>query len=608
MADIGKLRRSSLVSTFGPGAIVDFRADGVPVSAVVAGLEEWDRNFPSPGIANEQSTTEPRLLQKLRLRGINVQGFRLPPVLPDREMENDHRRLIAVQFPTWLQCPRCSRIGQARSWPQRPGKALRYCQICSVGRDEHVIPVRFVIACTKGHLDDLPWHRLVQHRAECLNKGGFLKLEAKGAGLPGLVLSCEKCRASRTMEGIFGPETWKTLGHKCSGHRPWLAAADERNCDAVPRTLQRGAANLYFPVTESALDIPPWSDQLQAMLGQFWSPITAIEDTQQRAMFIQNLASTLQPVLTILGLNIKQLTAEVEHRLRSLEVVKNEDLRAAEYRQFVKGSNTKKKGGQQFETRAADVREELTPWIRQIVRAVRLREVRALLGFTRINPPNEEESTRAPLAVANPGWLPAIEVFGEGVFIDLARPKLEEWEMRPAVRERAQRLAVLWHQDYALRSEKPSTREISPRFLLIHTLAHALMRQLTLDCGYSNASLRERLYVGLNPSDMAGLLIYTATADADGTLGGLQRQGLPDRMARTIPAAIRAMEWCSSDPLCIGDAMAPPEAASGAACHACTLAPETSCEEFNRLLDRALLVGTPDQPELGFFRDFLGKS
>ncbi len=146
----------------------------------------------------------------------------------------------------------------------------------------------------------------------------------------------------------------------------------------------------------------------------------------------------------------------------------------------------------------------------------------------------------------------------------------------------------------------------SARFLLIHTLAHAFMRQLTLDCGYSTAALRERLYVEKGEKGMAGLLVYTATTDADGTFGGLQRQGLPDRMRRTLPAAVQSMEWCSSDPLCISGRMAPPEAASGAACHACVLAPETACEHFNRLLDRALLVGLPDDPDIGFLRGLVG--
>jgi hypothetical protein len=129
------------------------------------------------------------------------------------------------------------------------------------------------------------------------------------------------------------------------------------------------------------------------------------------------------------------------------------------------------------------------------------------------------------------------------------------------------------------------------------------MRQLTLDCGYSSAALRERLYTGPEGSDMAGLLIYTATTDEDGTLGGLQRQGDPSRMERTVQAALAAQEWCSSDPLCIEDLLTGEDSLSLAACHACVLAPETSCEEYNRFLDRAMLLGVPNDRSTGYFSE-----
>jgi hypothetical protein len=133
------------------------------------------------------------------------------------------------------------------------------------------------------------------------------------------------------------------------------------------------------------------------------------------------------------------------------------------------------------------------------------------------------------------------------------------------------------------------------------------MRQLALDCGYSSTALRERLYVDNGDTPMAGFLIYTATTDDDGTLGGLQREGTPERMERTIKAAIQAQTWCSSDPLCIEDLLAGQSSMSLAACHACVLSPETSCEDFNKFLDRALLVGSPSNPSLGFFSDLVSE-
>ena len=607
MSDIGKLRRSGLVSTFGPGAVVDFRAGDAAVSGVIAGLEEWDRNFGPPGSAHPQSTHEPRLMQKLQQRGFQITGFRLPPVLRDQELEKSSDRLVAVEFPRWHQCPSCNLLGPARLWARTPGSAAMHCPECSEGHKVYVVPVRFVMACEHGHLQDFPWHFWTNHKPDCRKPDGFLRLETRSAGLVGIVVSCPECKASANMEGIFAEQTWTRTKLKCQGLRPWLAAADQPGCTQIPRAMQRGATNLYFPVTESSLDIPPWSDRLQSDLGQFWHPIVSIKDAAERRVFISALAGgVLKPTLDAMGWSVDRLAAEIDERLKALNEGSNEDLRAAEYRQFTRGRDTPKEQGGQFEIRTEQVPEELGGCISRIVRAVRLREVRVLTGFTRINPPSDLTGPAiASISKGSPGWLPAIEVFGEGIFIDLDRTRLETWENHPGVKARTTAIDALWTDEHKSRFGEEPKWKPSTRFILIHTLAHALMRQLTLDCGYSTASLRERLYVGSDAPDMAGFLIYTSTTDADGTLGGLQQQGLPDLIRRTVPAAIHALEWCSSDPLCISGHMSAPAAASGAACHACVLAPETACEHFNRLLDRAFLVGTPEAPEIGFFHDML---
>ena len=250
----------------------------------------------------------------------------------------------------------------------------------------------------------------------------------------------------------------------------------------------------------------------------------------------------------------------------------------------------------------------LHPYFSRIVRVVRLREVRALRGFTRINPPGDEDSPDiAAIAVGEPGWLPAVEVRGEGIFLAFNQDTLHRWEVRDLVEVRARRVHAAWRIEWQKRyGEGDLPWRITARYLLAHTFAHALMRQLTLECGYSTAALRERLYVSDGGEGMAGLLIYTATPDSDGTLGGLQRQGESHRVERAVDAAIQAMEWCSSDPLCIEGMIAGSDGLSLAACHACVLAPETACEEYNRFLDRALLVGLPGAPEVGFFSPLLG--
>tara|TARA_B110000091_G_scaffold206452_1_gene243258 strand:- start:394 stop:1032 length:639 start_codon:yes stop_codon:yes gene_type:complete len=206
------------------------------------------------------------------------------------------------------------------------------------------------------------------------------------------------------------------------------------------------------------------------------------------------------------------------------------------------------------------------------------------------------------------GWLPAIDVKGEGIFIALNQNLLVDWESQPQVQERASQIKN-YHESRVLNPDNDNEIKISSalgaRYLLLHSLAHILMKQLSLQCGYSSASLRERLYLGEGDKDMAGIMIYTATSDSDGTLGGLQRQGQSARFALMFREAVRANEWCSSDPLCIKGLVAATESSTLAACHSCLLSPETSCEDYNRFLDRAMLVGTPEDRSIGFFADLL---
>ncbi|RYC30289.1 DUF1998 domain-containing protein [Lichenibacterium minor] len=606
--DIGELRRSAVIGTFGPGAVVDFRTEEAAVSAVISSLEEWDRNFKPAGMLNPQTVFEVRLQKKL-----NVKGFRLPPVRDPLNKQDKERSLVAVRFPRWLQCPGCDRIGDVNQWNGDPGEAACWCTECSRKRSaalgkQYVVPVRFITACEHGHLDDFPWHFWVQHREECNNRNGFLRLRSEEPGLSGIFVSCDECKARRSLDGVFS--TRQRILPACRGKRPWLADGDE-TCGAPDsiRTMQRGASNLYFPVIESALSIPPWSDRLQEAMGVMWD-IVATSPFEQRANTIRLLETHLSDVLTELDLTPEQLSIEVEQRLQAHNAIELDDLRREEYRQLNVAVATSGPD-REFEVRPRQVPDEIRKWISRVVKAVRLREVRAMTGFTRIHPAGDTAAPNiARLSLAPLSWLPAIEVRGEGIFLAFDEERLQKWEKLDSVRARAGLLNERFLQEWRGRqeAETPPPLIVTPRFLLLHTFAHSVMRQLTLDCGYSSTALRERLYIETGEYEMAGVLIYTATGDDDGTLGGLQRQGDSERIGRTVIAAVQAQAWCSSDPLCIDSRLTNPEAMSHAACHACVLAPETACEHFNRFLDRAMLVGLPDEPSVGFFCDLVTRS
>jgi hypothetical protein len=234
--------------------------------------------------------------------------------------------------------------------------------------------------------------------------------------------------------------------------------------------------------------------------------------------------------------------------------------------------------------------------------------VRAVTGFCRLLPlaPTDDTARVAKLSAAPVDWLPAIEIRGEGVFFRLSEARLEQWEANPDVAARAERIDANYRNSFALRNQVPN-RVITPRFLLIHTIAHTVINQWSLDCGYPAGDLRERLYIsGAEDSvKMTGLLIYTATTDAAGSLGGVCALLDKNKLRNSILNAFGSAAWCSADPLCIESEASGVDSLNLAACHNCVLLPETSCEEQNMFLDRGMLVGTLDNPGIGFFRELV---
>ncbi|MCL1062610.1 DUF1998 domain-containing protein [Shewanella benthica] len=605
--EVGKVRQSAVIMNYGSGAIVDFRvpSTGAAVSIVAGGLEQWTKKLNEAGGSSQdmKRLTEPRLAEKLK-----VSHFRLPPVCPDNPQEGDVViPLVGARFPSWLQCPACNTVKPARKWGSEPGNPSRFCSPCSLKLTSdikaYVVPVRFVVACRNGHLDDFPWSEWVHQNSQCRSKE--FKLKSEGPGLAGLFLSCPKCKQRRSMEHIFTKEAHE--GRGCKGDRPWLSDGRE-DCQQKPISMQRGASNLYFPIMESALVIPPWSEEVIRQLGYRWNDIVTAVSAEMRSNYIDAIWDKL--VDDVGDIDIATFKILVEEKVVDSKAASSGNLRWDEYQQFMVASGRTVKSGDEFEVRVETPSTSI-PHLANLQRVVSLREIRVLRSFTRIEPlPGNPPVKQQFLSHNRMGWLPAIDVRGEGIFIALEKSRLKKWELNRAVTNRAAEITT-YSESRVLNPDNISEFKVSPelaaRYLLLHSLAHILMKQLSLQCGYSSASLRERLYLGEGDKDMAGIMIYTATSDSDGTLGGLQRQGQSARFTPMFIEAIRSHEWCSSDPLCIKGLVAATESSTLAACHSCLLVPETSCEDFNRFLDRAMLIGTPEDRSIGFFTDLLSK-
>jgi hypothetical protein len=480
-----------------------------------------------------------------------------------------------------------------------------------------MIPVRFIVVCENGHVDEFPWEEWAHNRpgqpldqAQICDKP-TLRLNYSGkAGLMGLIVKCENetCGAkARSLMGSAGPDSLK--GWRCTGKRPWLGPNGQQECkpEKQPRMLQRGATNFYFPKVASSILIPPFSDPLRRIVDDphNWGLLTSgvQEDgspDETRLRFFAQLKR----------LDFDRLKQVVAQKLAgvgaSSSAESEEEFRYSEYQALLGPSRDVE---DEFVTLAQDMAsygDEVRKYIGNIVLVEKLAETRVLTGFSRISPPPYREFDRqdqSQLSLKTRSWLPAVRVYGEGIFLTLNNTAVDEWATK-AVSERYEEIVANHARIYLKLGRMPRT--LPSRFFLLHTLAHLLIRQLSFECGYGSSSLRERLYCWDEPGkEMTGILIYTAAGDSEGTMGGLVRQGKPGRFESLLLRAVEEARWCSSDPLCIESRGQGIDSLNRAACHACALLPETSCEEGNRFLDRAALVGTPDNPTLGFFADIV---
>ncbi|MFD6289319.1 DrmB family protein [Streptomyces sp. NPDC060205] len=595
----GAVRRAQAITTYGVGSLIAVDHE----SFVVSGLDGAENSW--------RPDEAPRIHERRLARLLDVSHFRLPPASDDDSRDGMRVR----RFPLMHSCPECTELQRHRDFNPPEGRSV--CGTCEVD----LVPSRFVVACEAGHLGEFPYwqwvHRSTERGATAAGQcGGGLRLRSSGrtSSLRSIIVSCTCEKAPEvSMEGSFRRNALKDLGLTCRGTRPWLgASAPAEECGRPLRTLQRGSSTVWQPVLKSALSIPPWSDGRSDPLAEHWEKLRKHKDRAAvegylDAIFDEKWPVSLDEVMTLLDAEREEdpdgsENRSFDHRYRALRNKEYERLRAG-------NDESDHSHDEQFvcENPSGDTGELEPLGITGPMLVKKLREVRALKAFTRLaDPDSSTESHEMPLSASSMRWLPAMEVHGEGVFLRLDETRLDAWQKKHATAvARAERMRSA-HQrvleERAGEQHQAVLSPASPRMVLLHTLAHVLINEWSLEAGYPAAALRERLYAD---DDMAGVLIYTATSDSAGSLGGLVAQGEPALLGRTLRSAVRRAEWCSSDPLCMETGLSSTGGTNMAACHACVMLPETSCEHNNILLDRALLVGTPEEPDLGFFADVL---
>jgi hypothetical protein len=571
------------------------------MSVVVMGLDDWDVRF-----AETVAAVRRRL-------GAQVSALRTPPYLSEvasSQFEADRVGVPVGVFPRWMRCsnPTCRRLAPLDQGlfvlKEHPFRAERmgFEHTGCARRPVPVLPARFLIACRRGHLDDFPWLEFAHRGAPCAHP--LLRLEERGVTgeAADVTVRCEGCPASQSMAQAFGDEAKKRLP-ACRGRHPHLQSFEP--CEERTRTILLGATNSWFPVTLSVLSVPGETAELPQLVERAWPQVEWVTAPE----ILGPLLAT-NPLLAVLRrFDVADVWAAMEaRRAGSGEVAGGDDLLGPEWDAFANPERAPR--GEDFQLRTAPAPPRFSGWIESVVLGERLREVVALIAFSRIDAPEEghvaEEQSfeAAPLSRGGSLWVPCMETRGEGIFIRIDEDALRAWEGRVTGSDLERRLLRAHAAWRVRRYRDPRVGWPGLRYVLLHTLAHALIRQVAIECGYGAADIRERIYASSpdrSGGPMAGVLLYTAASDSEGTLGGLVKLGEPETLERLLARALETARLCSSDPLCAEHDPTGDNSLHGAACHACLFAAETSCEHGNTYLDRAVLVETLAEAGMAFF-------
>jgi hypothetical protein len=609
----GELRQSQLVTTFGPGSMVDL----VDRAVVIGGLEHW-----SWGSERRVSLDDPRLRRSLipRLKALDPdldlapEGYFLMPPAGEGREASPSVGIRALEFPKWFVCQGCHRLWRPTDKELKKG---RYRHQCASNKEASAVPVRFVHACKAGHLSEFPWVHFAHHQekdSRCDAPELFLKEDSLG-DISRIDVECRTCHAHASMSEAT------VLKYRCNGERPWLGGRDMNEpCDQHTELLVRNASHAYFSQVVSALRLPePEPDPIRRRVREpeLWEVLQKVKSQPELELLVglvPKVANGLREYLADASKVVDAIQAERD----AATGVQERPLRSAEYDRLISSpwelpGSVPETGAQFAAYRVKPEALKLPYGVQGLVVVPALREVRVQVSFSRFDSISanlqgeydfvgkQVKPAVLTLPNGNQKWLPAAEVRGEGVFLQLDLEAVRKWETRIEVINRTKQLQQAF--DAEGRGEFPGAR-----FYLLHSLSHLLLTAISLECGYAASAIRERIYCGLAEDegpDMAGIMLTTGTTGSEGTLGGLVEEGR--RIRHHLREAWDLGRLCSNDPVCAAHDPSSPSSdrhTEGAACHGCLYIAECSCERFNKFLDRALVVPTiGNAPELAFFME-----
>ena len=627
------IRRSQLIRPYGVGALYT-QKNGIGV--ITCGLDYWyEKN--GNDISEFQINIEWRLQRQL-----GVSHFRSPPEFREKSFvtsETDHNTNLTIpflRFPQWHFCPSCKNMKKISTKTRGPIP----CNFCEEKAKElkkrfknYLVQVPIVMVCEHGHIEDFPWmqwcHR--SYNSSCGEQ--HLRFEYSGKpGIAGQSVYCGNCKERRSLQGVFSRDRFQSQvtrddeRFKCSKLSPWHNHIErdfqDAQCDAELLVSLRGSNNVYFSVLESSIYVPENINEVPERLKNM------LRNPQIKTVIDTFIALGLDPkekLLSALEIQFKKqfielsefsktsLDLAIENYLHKNEKIKlNEELSEAEFRIPEYNLFKTNYDSEQVRSQIIDINKFegiVSRYISKVSLLKKLTKTEALCGFTRIKSSNNirKRELRNLMWKEEPdfekSWLPAMQASGEGIFLEFNEEHLRKMEIDNNVIKRITKLSD------SIKDPRVDKNKINARFIFLHTFSHILINTLIFECGYGASALQERIYSSddiTNP--MAGILIYTAGGSNEATMGGLVRMGLPGQLEKIFEKAISSSSWCSVDPVCMEAADRGgqgPLSVNLAACHNCALVPETSCESFNKYLDRALVTGTIEDKSIGFFSDEL---
>ena len=643
--DAGDLRPNDLLTYSGPGSIINTRYDAI----MIYGCHRWPQDETRK---RYKILNHPLLQKKLKLDHIRM------PLSHERAFN-----IPCFSFPTWSVCENCNRLQQHDETPPNlnfEGYVCKYCPGNKVDPKKcKVIHARFAVVCDKGHIDEFPWDKWVHSKKpnnECEKKSDepWLVFEAgqDSSALKDYRITCKKCYASRNCSGATESSPFEALNITCSGRSPWLNE-DTEPCftngkETVVKGMQIRAPSMWYSTKMSALKVPKWLHPVDIKLddpnndGQLKATISQlhIQNGQSFAKIIDILPTDFKEIsdqiLDQFNPNwseeqvrddiIKKLEERFDEKDDDDEIPDQIDILQQEYDDLSKTESTSGRITEdefQLETSKIDERYSLlNRYFDSLKQIHKISTISVLTGFTRIKPPDIFETDKDRIChITDPihhqihRWYPGVIDKGEGIFFSLDKERLSKWETNDELKKRSEAI-ITSYAKHAAPGEEPKAKEtrkeimkrFNPRFLLLHTFSHLLMKALAKYAGYAEPSLQERIYG--DDEDINGILIYTS-GSSEGSLGGLVRLGKSEHFEKRLGEAIKRSLHCSRDPICddsdpVADRDVIPSKVhqlSGSSCHACCIVAETSCQFYNQFLDR----WTIKDENAGFFKDVLNE-